>query len=913
MGFIGTALAAFAKLSAPKQFFIRIAASVLLSTVSSKLFGPKTPKGVGLSSVQVTTAGGLEYRKIAYGRALVSGPIAYQNTAGPNGEELWTVVPMLQGRSEALEAIYLDNERIPVEDIDWTPGVGAVRGTGTGAVSTAKWVGENNTTAVFCYWHLGYTDQIVNADLNAAFSEIESSFRGRGVTYCVFKIVVNADTENVWKDGLPNDWKALFKARLVYDPRQDSTNGGSGTHRVNDSTTWEWSENPVLCNDDYLRTVMGVDPLTSIEYTSVIDAANDTGEAVSAPDPTPGPGSFLSDAIMWLDMGVELGSVPNTYGGYQMVQTWANHFNLHETCSMTFSAGTHEVIYAHPTLNDHATNEPPFLSSWTDTGETGTITIKDRDNNDISVTVRYYSRNLSGTFTWEWYATDIEDRLKYFVGCFLVPPAATISAVYPSVYTVVPSISAAYTPLGRHWVYDPSPSSVGSPDTTSTSWADLETDVEAASAGDIIKLTPGVYNDDGERTWNAAGGDIDNPVIVDISGCDLRGSTAAVWDACDGLRVWGGTETEGTGNTSMVRFTIENDSSYCRLENFFSDACSQDANDDSFTTLQVSGLMNGYSNCEWSGKNSRGNHVNFSPTTGDNDADQFCVFQYGDFDAFNVNDEITAGENAAYIRIGGNNNFEAKGHGLIRWNRFSNWHRTPNDAEFLVLKSCGTIVYQNVVVSNGANDSMSGLFVRTGAWNVVWGNYHDANSNNANTQAFNFQGMDDTSSAEYLDTDLIFGRHFCKDFDGVNGYMAANQKDPTSTNRWLAVNGLVCEVYLYNFVDQAIQFGDFSSSPIDPENLHMHAIALGSNTSAIVDEYSATNDTAVVSWEANIFDVSSLGTSPNPAGITLGNITWADRGDGSFVTQQALASLSYVPCWPGFMSGSTISNVGLTR
>lgn len=36
--------------------------------------------------------------------------------------------------------------------------------------------------------------------------------------------------------------------------------GGSGSHRLNDDTTWEWSDNPALCVADYLVTVMDVDP-----------------------------------------------------------------------------------------------------------------------------------------------------------------------------------------------------------------------------------------------------------------------------------------------------------------------------------------------------------------------------------------------------------------------------------------------------------------------------------------------------------------------------------------------------------------------------------------------------------------------------------------------------------------------------
>ncbi len=40
---------------------------------------------------------------------------------------------------------------------------------------------------------------------------------------------------------------AVLKGVLVYDPRKDNTYpGGSGSHRIDDETTWEWSDNPGL-------------------------------------------------------------------------------------------------------------------------------------------------------------------------------------------------------------------------------------------------------------------------------------------------------------------------------------------------------------------------------------------------------------------------------------------------------------------------------------------------------------------------------------------------------------------------------------------------------------------------------------------------------------------------------------------
>jgi hypothetical protein len=106
----------------------------------------------------------------------------------------------------------------------------------------------------------------------------------RGVTYVVLRLLYNADTEEIWsKNGQPRDIKAVIKGRKIYDPRLDSNNGGSGTHRYGDSSTWEWSDNPALCVADYLTQIMGVDPATGVNWTSVADAADDCDASVDIP------------------------------------------------------------------------------------------------------------------------------------------------------------------------------------------------------------------------------------------------------------------------------------------------------------------------------------------------------------------------------------------------------------------------------------------------------------------------------------------------------------------------------------------------------------------------------------------------------------------------------------------------------
>jgi len=263
----------------------RIAFSALLATVSSKLFGPKVP-GIGLSSRDVTVRGSLEHRKVVYGEARVSGPVAYINSSNTNNSDLWYVIPMCHGESEDLVSVWIDKFEIPKADITWTAGTGGADGTGSGGVTTARWLGTGSPAArsVFVRYYLGEDAQPVCGVLDTSFSDITTTFRLRGITYVVFELRYNAATEKVWEDvGQPSNLMAVLKGRKIYDPRLDSTNGGSGSHRYTDSTTWAWSDNPALCVADYLMTYMGVDPATSINWTSVSDAADDCDALVVIP------------------------------------------------------------------------------------------------------------------------------------------------------------------------------------------------------------------------------------------------------------------------------------------------------------------------------------------------------------------------------------------------------------------------------------------------------------------------------------------------------------------------------------------------------------------------------------------------------------------------------------------------------
>jgi len=68
---------------------------------------------------------------------------------------------------------------------------------------------------------------------------------------------------------------AVVRGAKVYDPRLDSTIGGSGSHRVNNPDTWTWSENPpLLIGYAAMSELCGRQPPSAINWTDVAVAAN---------------------------------------------------------------------------------------------------------------------------------------------------------------------------------------------------------------------------------------------------------------------------------------------------------------------------------------------------------------------------------------------------------------------------------------------------------------------------------------------------------------------------------------------------------------------------------------------------------------------------------------------------------------
>ena len=259
-------------------------ASIAYTSYATKKAEADARKNAAQAPRDITVRSATEPAKIIYGKARTSGPVVYTNTAPTPGTNdnntLWTVISLCSHEVEDITDIWLDGDEITASQINWG---------GTGGVTSGKYgpIGANEVTNF--YKRLGTSTQAHVSELATAFNDWTSSYQGKNVAYIVSAFELGTATgEGVWAQGAPTNIRAVVKGKKVYDPRKDSTNGGSGAHRLADPSTWEWSDNPALCLADYLfddRLGLGAEGVTydDIDWPLVIAAANVCDATVSIP------------------------------------------------------------------------------------------------------------------------------------------------------------------------------------------------------------------------------------------------------------------------------------------------------------------------------------------------------------------------------------------------------------------------------------------------------------------------------------------------------------------------------------------------------------------------------------------------------------------------------------------------------
>lgn len=241
-------------------FWIVLAITAIASFGASYAAARKARKAAGkLGGDLLNKLSNIEGVPVIYGEKRVGGTIVFKSTKDAEGsdpnEYLYVLMVLCEGEVESITDIQIDGnpDTLPRYQV-----ATVYRGT----------------------VHYGGDDQSADSDWITEIPHLwTSSHRLRGLAYVAFRFRYNNDAYY----GEP-EMTALVKGRKVYDPRKDSTNGGSGSHRTGDPSTWEWSDNPALCIRDYLSNARFGKGLSDAEIndTYFAQAATDCDTFVTA-------------------------------------------------------------------------------------------------------------------------------------------------------------------------------------------------------------------------------------------------------------------------------------------------------------------------------------------------------------------------------------------------------------------------------------------------------------------------------------------------------------------------------------------------------------------------------------------------------------------------------------------------------
>ncbi len=211
----------------------KTAFAIAASYAVNALFKPKTPS----TSAQIETEFGANIpRTVVLGTCGMAGHHIYRNNYGSGGRNFQDVYVLSSFRITAVPRVKYNGKWRTLTNPDangwyWVPNEGS---------------SGDNYDAIRVKFYKGAMNQQAESELIARARPAgrwTSAHRGAGVAYAVVWCELHKKGR-----GLTAPPQLLFEVQgaPLYDWRKDSTVGGSGSHRWNDQSTWEYSDNPFV-------------------------------------------------------------------------------------------------------------------------------------------------------------------------------------------------------------------------------------------------------------------------------------------------------------------------------------------------------------------------------------------------------------------------------------------------------------------------------------------------------------------------------------------------------------------------------------------------------------------------------------------------------------------------------------------
>jgi hypothetical protein len=253
---------------------LAVGAGAILSGVASAFVSK--PSAAQLGRLQLSFNPGAS-RKIVFGTTAMATDLIYAEPSGTDQLDLNYVIVLAAHKVTSVDSIYLDDK------LFWTA-AGGLQGDFAGFGGVA--VREEGSAA-----------NALNVGTGSVWTSANCRLTGCAYIYVqLYRKGSNKKSESPFAGGVTTSWKIVGKGIPVYDPRRDSTRGGSGSHRADNQATWQFADgatelgqNPALQALTFLlgwrigsQVSVGVGyPVDRIDYADWIAAANVCDESVS--------------------------------------------------------------------------------------------------------------------------------------------------------------------------------------------------------------------------------------------------------------------------------------------------------------------------------------------------------------------------------------------------------------------------------------------------------------------------------------------------------------------------------------------------------------------------------------------------------------------------------------------------------
>lgn len=264
---------------------LALGATLTLGSLGTALAGrPRVPRPVVTGNVRGST----ETHLIVFGERRVGGKLVQlglSSTGGGVQDLLWIGIAhsvVHAGGCEGLQALYVNDELVPLASLGALDGSTDVTHTGSGD-TPINLAGQLNIA-----FYRGTGTQNADSASVAAGIDTSTDYR-RGICWSRLRLKMDSNQarfQQAYPNGIP-EFNAVLRGWRCYDPRLDSTAGGSGSQRANNPLTWTWTRNPALCAASFaiaaVRDGGCGEAIGGQDWASVAAAANICDETISTP------------------------------------------------------------------------------------------------------------------------------------------------------------------------------------------------------------------------------------------------------------------------------------------------------------------------------------------------------------------------------------------------------------------------------------------------------------------------------------------------------------------------------------------------------------------------------------------------------------------------------------------------------